>query len=71
MFCPYTRIVSMYLIIIIFGAVLNNGNINTTKYFLILLAFLFLKTVADIIMHLFEHKKLNIAVNTVGSPHTE
>ena len=57
MFRPYLRIVPMHLIIVFFGFVLENDNMNGFKYSLILFVFLVLKTVADILMHLSEHKK--------------
>ena len=67
MFRPYARIIPMHLIIIIFGAVLSSGNISATKYFFILLVFLFLKTIADVMMHLSEHKNLKIKLKLINS----
>ena len=57
MFRPYLRIVPMHLIIVFFGFVLENGDMNSIKYSLILFVFLVLKTVADILMHISEHRK--------------
>ena len=57
MFRPYLRIVPMHFIIVFFGFVLSNNSMDGFKYALILFIFLVLKTVADILMHISEHRK--------------
>jgi len=55
MFFPYARVIPMHLIII-FGAVLGSGSL------LLLTAFLFMKTIADVLMHVIEHRLGKVAV---------
>jgi len=57
MFLPYARILPMHLMII-FGVFLK-GSFG-------LIIFIVMKTIADLVMHIFEHKKLKMAGN-VGS----
>lgn len=56
MFLPYARILPMHLMII-FGIFLK-GAVG-------LIIFIFMKTTADLIMHIFEHKKLKAPGNTM------
>ncbi len=55
MFLPYARILPMHLMII-FGIFLK-GTIG-------MIIFMFMKTIADLTMHIFEHKKLKLPGNT-------
>ena len=49
---PYVRIIPMHLTIILGGVLITEGSMNT----LVLLLFLVLKTLADVIMHIIEHR---------------
>lgn len=49
MFRPYLRIIPMHLTIVLFGMVMQSART--------LIIFLLLKTVADVTMHMLEHKK--------------
>ena len=53
MFYPYPRIIPMHLIIVVGFGLLSSG------FFIghLLMIFIILKTIADVIMHLFEHKQ--------------
>lgn len=55
MFLPYARILPMHLMII-FGIFLK-GTLG-------MIIFMFIKTIADLAMHIFEHKKLKLPGNT-------
>lgn len=55
MFFPYLRIIPMHITIIAGGALLSKGQADAATGAVVL--FLFLKTIADVIMHLVEHKK--------------
>jgi len=65
MFRPYIRIIPMHLFILFFGFLLGNKNVTYFQSMFALIAFLLLKTGADIIMHLAEHKNKNIMKNNI------
>jgi len=65
MFRPYTRIMPMHLFIIFFGFLLSSKNFTYSQNMFALIIFLLLKTGADIMMHLIEHRKKNISKNDI------
>ncbi|MBI2593474.1 hypothetical protein HYW44_02420 [Candidatus Daviesbacteria bacterium] len=56
-FAPYARIIPMHLIII-FGAFLGQST---------LIVFLLLKTLADLVMHIFKHQKTKVVITSETS----